>query len=149
MAGRYDYELGNATGLQYGDTFDGAQLSYDNAKMTATAGYGKFKEGDLNDTKTAYGELEGKFGGGSAAGSKVGVFYNNFNKTNLAGSTAPDDLWGTYASVNFGKKFNLLGEYQNVNNPDAQLMQMYSTANFSTVKLRWLSRNRGTCGLTT
>ena len=118
MAGRYDYELGNATGLQYGDTFDGAQLSYDNAKMTATAGYGKFKEGDLNDTKTAYGELEGKFGGGSAAGSKVGVFYNNFNKTNLAGSTAPDDLWGTYASVNFGKKFNLLGEYQNVNNPD-------------------------------
>ena len=118
MAGRYDYELGNATGLQYGDTFDGAQLSYDNSKMTATAGYGKFKEGDLNDTKTAYGELEGKFGGGSAAGSKVGVFYNNFNKTNLAGSTAPDDLWGTYASVNFGKKFNLLGEYQNVNNPN-------------------------------
>ena len=47
MAGRYDYELGNATGLQYGDTFDGAQLSYDNAKMTATAGYGKFKEGDI------------------------------------------------------------------------------------------------------
>ena len=49
-------------------------------KMAATAGYGKFKEGLLNDTKTAYGELEGFFGGGSVAGSAVGAFYNNFNK---------------------------------------------------------------------
>ena len=115
MVGRYDYELGNATGIQYGDNFDGAQLKFANKKMAATAGYGKFKEGLLNDTKTAYGELEGFFGGGSVAGSAVGAFYNNFNKG--TGTVAPDDLWGAYTSLNFAKKFNFLGEYQKVNNP--------------------------------
>ena len=115
MVGRYDYELGNATGIQYGDNFDGAQLKFANKKMAATAGYGKFKEGLLNDTKTAYGELEGFFGGGSVAGSAVGAFYNNFNKG--IGTVAPDDLWGAYTSLNFAKKFNFLGEYQKVNNP--------------------------------
>ena len=119
MVGRYDYELGNATGIQYGDNFDGAQLKFANKKMAATAGYGKFKEGLLNDTKTAYGELEGFFGGGSVAGSAVGAFYNNFNKggTAAAPAVAPDDLWGAYTSLNFAKKFNFLGEYQKVNNP--------------------------------
>ena len=114
MVGRYDYELGNASGIQYGDNFDGAQLKFANKKMAATAGYGKFKEGLLNDTKTAYGELEGFFGGGSVAGSAVGAFYNNFNKST---GVAPDDLWGAYTSLNFAKKFNFLGEYQKVNNP--------------------------------
>ena len=116
MVGRYDYELGNASGIQYGDNFDGAQLKFANKKMAATAGYGKFKEGLLNDTKTAYGELEGFFGGGSVAGSAVGAFYNNFNKG--TGTVAPDDLWGAYTSLNFAKKFNFLGEYQKVNNPN-------------------------------
>ena len=117
MVGRYDYELGNASGIQYGDNFDGAQLKFANKKMAATAGYGKFKEGLLNDTKTAYGELEGFFGGGSVAGSAVGAFYNNFNKG--TGTVAPDSLWGAYTSLNFGKKFNFLGEYQTVNNPSS------------------------------
>ena len=119
MVGRYDYELGNASGIQYGDNFDGAQLKFANKKMAATAGYGKFKEGLLNDTKTAYGELEGFFGGGTVAGSAVGAFYNNFNKSDAvgAGVVVPDDLWGAYTSLNFAKKFNFLGEYQKVNNP--------------------------------
>ena len=116
MVGRYDYELGNASGIQYGDNFDGAQLKFANDKFAATAGYGKFKEGLLNDTKTAYGELEGFFGGGSVAGSAVGAYYNNFNKSDLATAVAPDDLWGAYVSLNFAKKFNFLGEYQKVNN---------------------------------
>ena len=115
MAGRYDYELGNASGIQYGDVFDGAELKYQNDKFAATAGYGKFKEGGLNNVKTGYGELEGFFGGGSVAGSAVGAFYNNFNKG--TGTVAPDDLWGAYTSLNFAKKFNFLGEYQKVNNP--------------------------------
>ena len=121
MVGRYDYELGNASGIQYGDNFDGAQLKFANKKMAATAGYGKFREGDiLKDTKTAYGELEGFFGGGTVAGSAVGAFYNNFNKSDVvgAGVVVPDDLWGAYTSLNFAKKFNFLGEYQKVNNPN-------------------------------
>ena len=29
-------------------------------------------------------------------------------------NAAPDDLWGAYASVNFGSKWNLLGDYQQI-----------------------------------
>ena len=86
--GRTDtYVLGgeNAYGFQYGDVFDRAELKYTNDHFAATAGYGKFKAGDLlagtddmDGVKTGYGELEGFFGGGRAAGSAVGVYYNDF-----------------------------------------------------------------------
>ena len=91
----------------------------------------------LNGMKTGYVQLEGFFGNGSA----VGVYYNDFNgqyQSTLKWSddygktydrdatsadskmikavkgTAPDDLWGAYASVNFGSKWNLLGDYQQI-----------------------------------
>lgn len=116
------YNLGNGYGYQYGDAFDRAQLKYNNGKIAATAGYGKFKEGipswtvsgsDLNSVKTGYGELEGFFGNGSA----VGVYYNDFNgkKGFLA-----DDLWGAYASVNFGSKWNALANYEKINANDSK-----------------------------
>uniref|UniRef100_UPI0025D0FE0F S-layer homology domain-containing protein n=1 Tax=uncultured Megasphaera sp. TaxID=165188 RepID=UPI0025D0FE0F len=67
--GRTDtYVLGgeNAYGFQYGDVFDRAELKYTNDHFAATAGYGKFKAGDLlagtedmDGVKTGYGELEG------------------------------------------------------------------------------------------
>ncbi|WP_273061755.1 S-layer homology domain-containing protein [Colibacter massiliensis] len=116
MVGRYDYELGNASGIQFGDNFDGAQLKYANDKFAATAGYGKFKEGNLNNVKTGYGELEGFFGGGSAAGSALGAYYNSFHTAPAVNNDRPDDLWGAYASINFGKKWNVFGEYEKVNN---------------------------------
>ena len=74
----------------------------------------KFKAGDIAGTddmdgvKTGYGELEGFFGGGRAAGSAVGVYYNDFTVAGGEGDEkygdgfAADDLWGAYASVNFG-----------------------------------------------
>lgn len=116
------YNLGNGYGYQYGDAFDRAQLKYNNGKIAATAGYGKFKEdmpswtvsgSDLNSVKTGYGELEGFFGNGSA----VGVYYNDFNgkKGFLA-----DDLWGAYASVNFGSKWNALANYEKINANDSK-----------------------------
>ena len=128
--GRYQYVLGNAYGYNYGDTFDGAQLKYNNGKFAATAGYGKFKEGtdafnglkdddalyysagNLLGAKTGYGELEGFFGNGSA----VGVYYNSFNKSGSSAEakTIADDLWGAYASVNFGSKWNALANYENI-----------------------------------
>ena len=132
--GRTDtYVLGgeNAYGYQYGDVFDRAELTYTNDKFRATAGYGKFKEGDLAGTdewdgvKTGYGELEGFFGGGRAAGSAIGVYYNDFTVSggNVGDEVKgdafhADDLWGAYASVNFGK-WNALANYEHVNN-DAQ-----------------------------
>ena len=111
--GRTDkYKIGgpNAYGYLYGDVFDRAEV---------TAGYGKFKEGNIagDDTmdgvKTGYGEIEGFFGNGSAAG----VYYNDFSVGGGSvdrDSFKADDLWGAYASVNFGSKWNLLANYENV-----------------------------------
>ena len=126
VVGRYMYQLGGdrSLGYQYSDPFDGAQLSYTNDKFAATAGYGKFKEGNTagngdfgtDGVKTGYGELEGFFGGGSVAGSSVGVYYNDFSQAGGArdGSDkfAVDDLWGAYASVNFGGKWNAIANYE-------------------------------------
>ena len=133
LVGRYTYVLGNKVGYNYGDAFDGAQLQYKNDKFRATAGYGKFKEGGiagnpetwsydaktkawkdtaaLEGTKTGFGELEGFFGGGSVAGSSVGVYYNDFSGQQDLNA---DDLWGAYLSVNFGSKWNATANYEQV-----------------------------------
>ena len=149
MVGRYEYIMGGprAYGFFYGDTFDGAQLKYQNDKFAATAGYGKFKEGPIggawtgsynldadNDydveasAKTAYGELEGFFGGGRMAGSAVGVYYNNImpnasvthKDTTINGAFDNIDVWGAYASVNFGK-WNALANYEKINSNNSYL----------------------------
>ena len=141
MVGRYDYELGNNMGLIYGNNFDGAQLKFADNKMAATVGYGKFKEGILNDSKTAYGELEGFFGGGTATGSAVGVYYNDFNASS-GGSAEDAKVWGAYASLNFAKKFNLNAEAYRVNYDKASVADAdgfaaklkYGKAKFDTPK---------------
>jgi hypothetical protein len=128
--GRTDtYVLGgeNAYGFQYGDVFDRAELKYTNDHFAATAGYGKFKAGYTVDetgdgtglvgVKTGYGELEGFFGGGRAAGSALGVYYNDFNGMK---DFKADDLWGAYASVNFGK-WNALANYEKINSNNSYL----------------------------
>ena len=156
LVGRYEYDMGNGHGygFLYGDTFDGAQLKYQNDKFAATAGYGKFKASDLagsnkhDGVKTGYGELDGFFGGGRAAGSAVGVYYNDYT---VAGgnngsevykdSFAFDDSWGAYASVNFGK-WNALANYEKYNStnssdndPEVWVGRLtYGAANFATPK---------------
>ena len=155
MVGRYNYVLGGdrAYGYFYGDTFDGAQLKYQNDKFAATAGYGKFKEGyiggkyNYGSAKTAYGELEGFFGGGRVAGSSIGVYYNNI-MPNLSGVKDDNlnnfDVWGTYASVNFGK-WNALVNYEqyklgkqggiDLDDADVWIGKItYNKANFATPK---------------
>ena len=127
--GRTDtYILGgdNAYGFQYGDVFDRAELKYTSDHFVATAGYGKFKEGYAADdadaevegngllgVKTGYGELEGFFGGGRAAGSAVGVYYNDFSGG--AKGFKADDLLGAYASLNLGK-WNAFANYEKISN---------------------------------
>ena len=140
MVGRYEYDMGGdrGYGFLYGDNFDGAQLKYQNDKFAATAGYGKFKAGDIagiydddgnltmDGVKTGYGELEGFFGGGRAAGSAVGVYYNDFTVAGGEGSEKygdgfrADDLWGAYASLNFGK-WNALANYEKINSNNSYL----------------------------
>ncbi|NJE35603.1 S-layer homology domain-containing protein [Megasphaera sp. SW808] len=125
-----------AYGYQYSDVFDRAQLQYNNGKFAVTAGYGKFKEADdyfaggkdvewdtetgtLDGVKTGYGLIEGFFGNGSAAG----VYYNDFTRAGGEGTLNgvateemdADDLWGVYASVNIGSKWNVLANYEKVN----------------------------------
>ena len=166
LVGRYTYILGDKVGYQFGDAFDGAQLQYKNDKFKAIAGYGKFKEGadtfkstdkdTLHDqesyanggegilgVKTGYGELEGFFGGGRLAGSSVGVYYNDFfgaNKDKHA--SFADDLWGAFASFNFGQKWNLTGNYEKINANDSKADDpevwygklQYGTASFAAPK---------------
>ena len=137
--GRTDaYVMGNAYGYNYGDVFDRAELKYNNGQVAVTAGYGKFKEGadyfigttigpdtligpgTLDGVKTGYGELEYFFGNGSA----VGVYYNSFSRAGGSGTQEvndfaekyidADNLWGAYASVNFGEKWNLLANYEKI-----------------------------------
>ena len=154
MVGRYEYIMGGprAYGFFYGDTFDGAQLKYQNDKFAATAGYGKFKEGlvagdeDYDGVKTGYGELEGFFGGGRAAGSAVGVYYNDYTVAGGSHRTAEDafsfdDSWGAYGSLNLGK-WNLLANYEKYNSTDSKDNDpevwigklTYGAANFATPK---------------
>ena len=169
LVGRYTYKIGGdrTYGFLFGDTFDGAQLKYQNDKFAATAGYGKFKAGDIagyddedgqmDGVKTGFGVLEGFFGGGRAAGSALGVYYNDFTVsggTDVAKAHAEktkdffnfDDMWGAYASVNFGK-WNLLANYEKYNSTDASKIAKqsddptvwvgkltYGAANFATPK---------------
>ena len=70
---------------------------------------GTLKEEGLDGVKTGYGELEGFFGGGSFAGSSVGVYYNDFYGQKDINA---DDLWGAFASFNFGHKWNLTANYE-------------------------------------
>ena len=145
--GRDEYDMGGgrAYGFLYGDTFDGAQLKYTNDKFAATAGYGKFKEGVMSGdngasaaTKTGYGELEGFFGGGRAAGSAVGVYYNDFSGNK---SFNFDDAWGAYGSLNLGK-WNALANYEKYNSENSKADDpevwvgkiTYNKANFATPK---------------
>ena len=132
--GRTDaYHLGGdrAYGYNYGDIFDRAELKYQNDKFAATAGYGKFKTdgtdkswntvtGDaaISGVKTGYGELEGFFGGGRAAGSALGVYYNDFTRADGKNGGSDDyfkadDLWGAYVSANLGK-WNALANYEHI-----------------------------------
>ena len=145
--GRTDtYVLGgeNAYGFQYGDVFDRAELKYTNDHFAATAGYGKFKAGDIADTgnmdgvKTGYGELEGFFGGGRAAGSALGVYYNDFSGDKTFNF---DDAWGAYGSLNLGK-WNAFANYEKYNSenssnddPEVWIGKIsYNKANFATPK---------------
>ena len=148
--GRDEYDMGGgrAYGFLYGDNFDGAQLKYSNDKFAATAGYGKFKEGVMGDdngvvgsheaTKTGYGELEGFFGGGRAAGSAIGVYYNDFSGNK---SFNFDDAWGAYGSLNLGK-WNALANYEKYNSENSKADDpevwvgkiTYNKANFATPK---------------
>lgn len=166
LVGRYNYKMGGdrSYGFLFGDTFDGAQLKYQNDKFAATAGYGKFKAGDIagytvknidgddvaymDGVKTGYGELEGFFGGGRAAGSALGVYYNDF--TVAGGNNGSeiykdsfnfDDMWGAYGSLNLGK-WNLLANYEKYNStnssdndPEVWVGKLtYGAANFATPK---------------
>ena len=166
LVGRYEYDMGNGHGygFLYGDTFDGAQLKYQNDKFAATAGYGKFKVSDLagstdhDGVKTGYGELDGFFGGGRMAGSALGVYYNDYTvsggtkdaeagKERLGDGFRFDDSWGAYASVNFGK-WNALANYEKYNSSNDKDSELnggndpevwvgrltYGAANFATPK---------------
>lgn len=119
--GRTDiYKIGGmrSYGYTYSDIFDRVEGQYHTDRAAVTAGYGKFKKGNImagsqsaNGVKTGYGELEGFFGNGSSAG----VYYNHFDASGHGGANQAfnaDSLWGAYASINVGSKWNILAQYE-------------------------------------
>lgn len=113
--GRIDgYTMGNAYGYQYGDVLEGVKANYHNDQFAVTAGYGKLKSGDHagKSVKTGFGEVEGFFGNGSAAG----VYYNNFtvDPAHKAEFTA-DSLWGAYVNAKLADNLNVMANYESVN----------------------------------
>lgn len=113
--GRIDgYTMGNAYGYQYGDVLEGVKANYHNDQFAVTAGYGKLKSGDHagHNVKTGFGEVEGFFGNGSAAG----VYYNNFtvDKDHQANFNA-DSLWGAYVNAKLTDNLSAMANYESVN----------------------------------
>ena len=120
--GRIDgYTMGNAYGYQYGDVLEGVKANYHNDQFAVTAGYGKLKSGDHagENVKTGFGEVEGFFGNGSAAG----VYYNNFTFPSTLGegkdahSTTfnADSLWGAYVNAKLADNLSAMANYESVN----------------------------------
>lgn len=136
--GRNDvYRIGrDAYGLQYFDALDGAELRYHNDNLAITTGYGKFKDGkkpgvdtvdpisaahanhfSTDGLKTGYGEIDAFFGGGKAAHSEAGVYYNRLHQSNH-GKDADKDYFakyiaGYFARGNYGK-WSLLANYEHI-----------------------------------
>lgn len=134
--GRNDvYRIGrDAYGLQYFDALDGAELRYHNDKLAVTTGYGKFKDGkkpgvdtvkpisdahsdhfSTDGLKTGYGEIDVFFGGGKAARSEAGVYYNRLHQSN---HSSGEDYFakyiaGYFARGNYGK-WSLLANYEHI-----------------------------------
>lgn len=132
--GRNDvYRIGrDAYGLQYFDALDGAELRYHNDKLAITTGYGKFKDGkkpgvdtihasqaysnafSTSGLETGYGEIDTFFGGGKAARSEAGFYYNHLHKTNdLAPEFFAKYVAGYFVRGNYGK-WSALANYEHI-----------------------------------
>ncbi|WP_444317776.1 S-layer homology domain-containing protein [Megasphaera sp.] len=132
--GRNDvYRIGrDAYGLQYFDALDGAELRYHNDKLAITTGYGKFKDGkkpgvdtihasqaysnafSTSGLETGYGEIDAFFGGGKAARSEAGFYYNRLQTNNdLAQEIIANDVPGYFVRGNYGK-WSALANYEHI-----------------------------------
>lgn len=132
--GRNDvYRIGrDAYGLQYFDALDGAELRYHNDKLAITTGNGKFKDGkkpgvdtihasqaysnafSTSGLETGYGEIDAFFGGGKAARSEAGFYYNRLHKTNdLAPEFFAKYVAGYFVRGNYGK-WSALANYEHI-----------------------------------
>lgn len=134
--GRNDvYRIGrDAYGLQYFDALDGAELRYHNDKLAITTGYGKFKDGkkpgvdtvkpisdahsdhfSTDGLKTGYGEIDAFFGGGKAARSEAGVYYNRLHQSN---HSSGEDYFAKYIAGYFVRgnygKWSALANYEHI-----------------------------------
>lgn len=128
--GRIDgYLLGNAYGYNYSAEMDRAELKYQDNNWRLTGGYGKMKDtaygrnfagkeetdptlkDGLDGVKTGYGEIEGFFGKGRAAGSAAGLYYNDFTRAGgqyRYDNFGADNLWGGYFKGNYDNWHTLI-----------------------------------------
>jgi hypothetical protein len=117
--GRYANNFGNQGSWRFGDAhnFDGAEVSYNNGKLSLATGFGQFDtnyntvEGAPIDDQDAYyakGSYDFNF-------AKLGVDYIKFQEGNHSykNFSGDDELLGVDLLVPFGghQRFNVQGEY--------------------------------------
>ncbi|WP_297025536.1 porin [uncultured Dialister sp.] len=108
--GRQPVVFGNQGGWLYGDAngYDGAQVSYNNAKFGATVGFGQFNASDYNDVKTSdalFAKAGYDFGF-----AKLGADYIKFQKDTKEDLWQGQELYGVNLNIPV-QKFNVFGEY--------------------------------------
>ncbi len=113
--GRQPVAFGNQGGWLYGDAngYDGAQISYDNAKFDATVGFGRINKSDNNivdpvavNHDTLFAKAGYDFGF-----AKLGADYVKFTgDTNEGHDQLGAELYGVNLTIPV-QKFNVFGEY--------------------------------------
>ena len=108
--GRQPVVFGDQGGWLYGDAsgYDGAQVSYNNAKFGATVGFGQFNASDYADVKTSdalFAKAGYDFGF-----AKLGADYIKFQKDTKEDLWQGQELYGVNLNIPV-QKFNVFGEY--------------------------------------
>ena len=113
--GRQPVAFGNQGGWLYGDAngYDGAQISYDNAKFDATVGFGRINKSDnniVNPVAVNHDTLFAK-AGYDFGFAKLGADYVKFTgDTNEGHDQLGAELYGVNLTIPV-QKFNVFGEY--------------------------------------
>ena len=122
--GRYANAFGNQGGWRYGDShdFDGAELSYNNGKFNAAAGFGQFNT-TYNDYKKAIIDDEDAFyakAGYDFGFAKLTADYTKFQGNNDLDNgywgkdkdyKLDDEIFGVDLAIPVGQAWSVQGEY--------------------------------------
>ena len=123
--GRYELDLGTQDDWLYGNAFDGAELSGTFGRVTASVGFGRFKDagrGDYSTTDEAHYAVpeDDAFGDAEAFYAKAAAYFDAFRVgadywqtssfTSETGERGGANVYGLHAAAPIGA-FRLFGDY--------------------------------------